>query len=81
MTFDFSLGVTTQSGNTYTVACRFASSAAAEDYEVDGYDECRSALQEWLDRHYPGEVLGDDGNDIENDGGVSTHPEDIVVFA
>ena len=29
------------------------------------YDACRPALQAWLNRHHAGEVLSDDGDDVE----------------
>ena len=80
MTFDFTLGVTTTNGNYHTVAARFKSSEAAEHLEVDMYDDCREAIQQWLDRHYPGERLNDDGDDVENDGGPAEHPEDVLDF-
>jgi len=58
----------------------FASYEAAELYEVDHYDDCRVAIQKWLDRHYPGELLGDDGDDISNDGGEAEFPDDVLDF-
>lgn len=80
MSFDFTLAIHTSSGQMHVVAFRFKSSHAAELFEVDQYDDCRLDAQEWLNRHYPGERLRDDGDDIENCGGESEFPDDVLDF-
>ena len=80
MPFYLSLAITTQDGKNHTVAARFKSDAGAELLETDQYDECREKIQQWLDRHYPGERLNDDGDDIESDGGVAEFPDDVLDF-
>jgi len=61
------------------VPVQFESEESFGDYEVDGFDDCRPKIQAWLDKHYPGETIETDGEDIEHDGSPATI-DDVIIF-
>lgn len=51
-----------------TVTIIFESEEDAEAAEIDYFDDCRGRIQDWLNKHFPGEIICDDGDDIEASG-------------
>lgn len=68
-------------GNDYerTVTLLFRNQVQKEEYEVDYYDGCREKIQAWLNKYFPGELINDDGVDIE-ESGYPADNEEVVSF-
>jgi hypothetical protein len=60
-----------------TVTIIFDSWAASEESEVDQFDDCREKVQQWLAKHYPGDQLATDGDDIERSGSPADN-DDVI---
>lgn len=65
-------------GTYRVVTIRFKSKKQMYLYEADYYDDIRPKIQDWLDRHFPGETIID-GDDIEPIRHASSHTETIDV--
>lgn len=75
--FSLTYSIATQDGKARIATIIFDSEDEAQLSDVDYYDDCREKIQDWLDKHYPGERLGDNGDDIEADGSVADN-DDVI---
>lgn len=74
-------GVVTESGVVRTVTIVFASELVSQLSEVDLYDDCREKIQLWLDKHYSGEQIASEGDDIERSGSPADNDDVIDMTA
>jgi hypothetical protein len=58
-----------------TVTILFDNEQQAQYSETDYYDDCRPKIQAWLNKHYPGEMIATDGEDIEASGQPADNDE------
>jgi len=61
-------GVSIEGGGYHTVTIIFDSEDHSEQSEVDLYDDCREKVSQWISKHFPGESIATDGDDIERSG-------------
>ncbi|MHB1909924.1 MAG: hypothetical protein ACYCQJ_13790 [Nitrososphaerales archaeon] len=62
-----------------TVTLLFRNQVQKEEYEVDNYDGCREKIQAWLNKYFPGELINDNGVDIE-ESGYPADKDDVISF-